>query len=427
MRVLFSVSPWPTHYASMVPLSWALQASGHEVRVLCAPSQTGPVTRAGLQPVPVLDGMDVAVHNRMSYVREALRGDWPYPWPPLHPVTGAVMDSLDDFDLAQYRRTAEPEYARRAAQGHDRAVRFARRWRPELVVHDPVSTEGQLVAHVLGVPAVLALWGPVGTHEAHGPELIPEDLSRSFERYGCGPFGADSIEYVIDPCPEALEPPVQACRLPVRFIPYNGGGLAPDWLDQPARGVRVAVTWSTALTSMSGPDSFILPRIVTALADLDAEVVLTATRDDVAALGAVPPSVRVLERCPLGPLLAHSDLVLHHGGAGSAMTALAAGVPQLAVTFAAEQARIAERVQEAGAGRHLPGHLASREAIRSAAEALLSRPDYRRTAWQLSEDNLRRPSPVRLVDRLVRLARGGPGPAAAQRCLATNSRMEAVM
>ncbi|MDQ1025058.1 UDP:flavonoid glycosyltransferase YjiC (YdhE family) [Streptomyces umbrinus] len=406
MRVLFSVSSWPTHYASMVPLGWALRASGHEVRVLCAPSQTDSVTRAGLQPVPVLDGMDVAVHNRMSYVREALSGNWPYPWLPLHPVTGAVMSALGDFDFADYRRTTEPEYARRAAQGHDRAVWFARRWRPDLVVHDPVSTEGPLAARDLGVPAVLALWGPVGTHEADGPDILAEEVSGSFERYGHGPFGADSIEYVIDPCPGALEPPVKASRLPVRFVPYNGGGIAPDWLDEPARGARIAVTWSTALTSMSGADSYLLPRIVAALAGLDAEVVLTGTPDDVAALGEVPPSVRVLENCPLSALLAHSDLVLHHGGAGSTMTALAAGVPQLAVTFASEQARVAERMSEAGAGRQLPGHLATREAIRSAVEELLDRPGHLRAAWRLREDNLRRPTPVRLVERLVRLTRG---------------------
>ncbi|MEU0131175.1 MULTISPECIES: nucleotide disphospho-sugar-binding domain-containing protein [unclassified Streptomyces] len=406
MRVLFSVSSWPTHYASMVPLGWALRASGHEVAVLCAPSQTDAVIRAGLRPVPVLDGMEVAVRNRMSYVREALRGEWPYPWLPLHPLTGAVMTSLDDFDLAEYRRTTEREFARRSAEGHDRAVGFARRWRPDLVVHDPVSTEGPLAARVLDVPAALALWGPVGTHEPDGPDILPEDPGRSFERYGHAPFSADSVDHVVDPCPGSLEPPVRASRLPVRFVPYNGGGTAPEWLDAPGPRPRIAVTWSTALTAMSGPRSYVLPVIVSALAGLDAEVVLTATREDVLALGTVPPSVRVLERCPLEALLAHSDLVVHHGGAGSAMTALAAGVTQLGLTFASEQARVAGRVCEAGAGLHLPGHLATREAIRSAAEDLLSGKARRVAAWSIREENLRRPTPARLVDRLLRLARG---------------------
>lgn len=406
MRVLFSVSSWPTHYAAAVPLGWALQAGGHEVRVLCPASQSEPVTRAGLLPIPVLDGMDVAVNNRMSYVREALRGDWPYPWLPLHPITGAPMSAIEDFDLAEYRRDVEPRYAARAARGHDEAVGFARRWRPDLVVHDPVSTEGLLAARVLGVPAALALWGPVGTHEGGGLDILAEDISHSFERYGFAPFGADTIEDVIDPCPAALEPPLRGRRLPVRFIPYNGGGIAPDWLDEPTGRPRIAVTWSTALTTMSGPNSYVLPRIVAALAGLDAELVLTATRDDVAALGEVPPNVRVLERCPLRLLLAHCDLVVHHGGAGSAMTALAAGVPQLAITFAREQARVGERLEAAGAGRHLPGHLATAGAIRAAGVESLTEPRYAKAADGLRADNASRPTPVRLAARLTELARG---------------------
>ncbi|WP_250305728.1 nucleotide disphospho-sugar-binding domain-containing protein [Streptomyces sp. A 4/2] len=407
MRVLFSVSSWPTHYAAAVPLGWALQAGGREVRVLCPPSQSGPVTRAGLLPVPVLDGMDVAVHNRMSYVREALRGEWAYPWLPLHPLTGAPMSALGDFDLAEYRRTVEPQYARRSAHGHDEAVRFARRWRPDAVVHDPVSTEGLLAARVLGIPAALALWGPVGTHEDRGLDILPQDLGHSFERYGCAPFGADAIEYVIDPCPSALRPPVRGERLPVRFVPYNGGGVAPEWLGAAGRTrPRIAVTWSTALTSMSGPRSYLLPRIVEALSGLDAELVLTATRDDVAALGDVPPDVRVLERCPLRLLLDHCDLVVHHGGAGSTMTALAAGVPQLAITFATEQTRVAERLTGAGAGLRLSGHPADAESIRAAAVELLGEPRYLKAAAGLREDNLRRPTPVELAARMEELARG---------------------
>lgn len=405
MRVLFSVSSWPTHYAAAVPLGWALQAGGHEVRVLCPRSQAGPVSQAGLLPIPVLDGMDVAVHNRLSYVWEALRGDWPYPWLPLHPLTGAPMATLADFDVAGYRRTIEPGYARRAAAGHDEAVRFARGWRPDVVVHDPVSTEGPLAARVLRVPAVLALWGPVGTHEPGGLDILSKDLSQSFERYGCGSFGADAIEWVIDPCPTAVAPPIRGGRLPVRYVPYNGGGVAPDWLYAPSLRPRIAVTWSTALTVMSGPHSYVLPRIVAALSDLDAEVVVTATRDDVAALGVVPPTVRVLERCPLRLLLDHCDLVVHHGGAGSAMTALALAVPQLAITFAREQARVGERLSAAGAGAHLPGHLATQEAIRASVMGMLAGPGHQRAADELCADNLRRPTPVQLAARLDGLVR----------------------
>lgn len=85
MRVLFTLSSWPTHYASMVPLGWALQAVGHEARVLCTPSQTGWVSAAGLNPTPILDGMNVVRRLRLQYYHEARDGVWPYPWLPPPP------------------------------------------------------------------------------------------------------------------------------------------------------------------------------------------------------------------------------------------------------------------------------------------------------------------------------------------------------
>src|SRR6185369_14381248 len=104
---------------------------------------------------------------------------------------------------------------------------------------------------------------------------------------------------VIDPCPPAVRPPTTAQRLPVRYVPYNFGGVFLTALDRPTTGRRICVTWSTALNAMVGPDAFVLPRIVDAVTALDVETVLTATHADAAALGPVPPSVRVLEQCPL--------------------------------------------------------------------------------------------------------------------------------
>jgi Protein of unknown function (DUF1205) len=406
MRVLFTVSSWPTHYLSMVPLGWALQTSGHEVRVLCAPSQVDPLTRVGLLAVPVLDGVDVAVQNRLDYYHEAVEGRWPYPWLPTHPLTGQPMSTLDDFDLAGYRRSVLPSLAARAARGFDRAVHVARWWEPEIVVHDPYSLEGLLAARVTGVPAALSLWGPIGTHEPEGPGLVPGDISDSFRRYGLGPFRPDLVDHVIDPCPASIAPAVTATRLPVRYVPCNMGGSLPAWARRPALRPRVCVTWSTALTTMSGPRSYALPDIIRGLSALNVELVVTATQADVAALGEVPPSVRVLTHCPLHLLLPACDAVVHHGGAGSTMTAVCAGVPQLALTFASEQVRNSARIAAAGAGRHLPGNLVTAGTIRDAMVDLLTTRSYRQAAAALRTQATRRPTPAELVETLDKLARG---------------------
>jgi UDP:flavonoid glycosyltransferase YjiC (YdhE family) len=400
MRVLFTVSSWPTHYAAMVPIGWALQAAGHDVRVLCTPSQVTSLSGAGLISVPILDSPADEVRLRLQYFAEAVDGVWPYPWLPLHPVTGAQMDSLDDFDITEFRERLLPRIAARAAASFDAAVEYTRAFRPDLILHDPANLDGLLAGLVTGVRTALALWGPVGTAEPEHMRLVPEDISGSFVRYGLGPLDLSMITTVIDPCPASLEPPLTAERVPVRYVPYNGSAPAPRWLLDPTDLPRVCVTWSTALSAMSGPRSFLLPEVVRALDGLDAEVVLTATAQDVAKLGPVPPTVRVLERLPLRLLLPTCSAVVHHGGSGSLLTSLWAGVPQLLPTFAAEQAASATRLAAAGAGVHLPGHLADASTIRKAVDDLLTDESYRRSAARLRDEMRLRPSPVDLVDQL---------------------------
>ncbi|MEV4754138.1 nucleotide disphospho-sugar-binding domain-containing protein [Micromonospora sp. NPDC049559] len=411
MRVLFTVSSWPTHYSAMVPYGWALQALGHEVQVLCAPSQVDSVGATGLVPVPLLDGMSVVLGNRLQYYRSAVDGTWPYPWLPLHPVTGVQLHRLGDFDLTDYRRRVEPELAARAGRSFDAAVEFVRWWRPDLVLHDPVSLEGLLAARVNRLPSALCLWGLTGTREAPEAAVVPEDFSGSFPRYGLHPDPVALVEHVVDPCPVSAAPPTSAVRLPVRYVPYNGSAPAPPWLAEPPDRPRVCVTWSTALSTMSGPNSYVLPRLVRALLDLDVEVVVAATVQDAAALGEVAGPVRVMPRLPLRLVAPTCAAVIHHGGAGSTMTSLWSGVPQLAVTFAGEQAAVGDRIAAVGAGRHLPGHLADRDAITTAVADLIRTGSYRMRAAALREEMLIRPTPVDLISTLEKLTANGCDPA----------------
>jgi hypothetical protein len=390
----------------MVPLGWALQASGHDVWVMCDESQVDTITRAGLTPAPVLHSLDVAVTNRLQYHQEAVDNVWRYPWLPLHPLTGAELSSLDEFDVQRYRREVEPERAARAERSFDAAVEFARAWRPDLVLYDSTSLEGLLVSQVLGVPAALVLWGLPGTHEAGHMCIMPPDISGSFPRYGLGELSLDMITHVVDPCPATLAPPVEATSLPVRYVPYNGAGAVPDWLLAPSPRRQVCVVWSTALTRMSGPRTYVLPEILRALSTVDCTVVCTLTPDDAKALGTVGPSVRLLSGLPLRLLLPRCDAVVHHGGAGTTMTALWAGVPQLALTFASEQAVSGGRMAAAGAGRHIFGELADQASIGAAVTDLLDSGTYRRRAALLRSEILLRHTPTELVGTLEKLASG---------------------
>jgi hypothetical protein len=409
---MFAVSSWAGHYYPMVPLGWALQAAGHEVRVVCAPSQTDAITRTGLTPVPVLDGMDMVFLTRLRYLWDAQAGNWPYPWRPLHPLTGEEVADLREFDFDKYMSENTASTFGAMIRSFDAAVRFAKTWQPDLVIHDPLAVEGALAAAAVKVPAVTHLWGTAGTHEAPsvGLQIVPDYPAGTFAKWKVGTLGPNAITHVIDVCPDELAPPTAATRLPARYVPYNGAGIAPAWVDEPSEKPRVCVVWGTSTTAMSGPKSFLLPTIVEAVAGLDVEVVVTATAEDLASLGPLPDGVRGAERCPLHVLLPTCAAVVHHGGAGCAMTALDAGVPQLALSFAIEQALNGERIANTGAGAHLPGHLATVDSIRAAVTDLLDKPSYAAAAADLRESAHARPAPAKLVAALVELATtGGTG------------------
>ncbi|MEV0001599.1 nucleotide disphospho-sugar-binding domain-containing protein [Micromonospora sp. NPDC050980] len=407
MRVMCTVSAWPSHYYPMVPVLWALRAAGHEVLVACPPSQAGPVSRAGLTPAPELGELAIPFLARLRNVWDAQAGTWPYDWVPPHPVTGADMSSLAEFGYADFARASRQLIAEPVARGGQAAIDLARRWRPDLILHEPLSMEGLLAARVVGVPSAVHLWGPVGTHE-DDPAIraVVEYPVGSFTPHRAGPLTLDTVTHVIDPCPAGLAPPVDATRLAVRYTPYNGPGTMPTWVLEPPERQRVTVVWGSSLTAMFGPPSLAVRLILAALADLDVEVLVGVAGQDLDGVGPTPANVRLLDGVPLHVALPGSAAVVHHGGAGCLMTSVAAGVPQLVLPTGMDQPANAARLAATGAAIRLPRAEATVQRIRDAVTSLLDVPEHRRAAQRLAARNEERPTPAGLVTDLEKLAAG---------------------
>ncbi|MEU9111218.1 nucleotide disphospho-sugar-binding domain-containing protein [Streptomyces sp. NPDC048483] len=411
MRVLFTTSDISTHWFPMVPLGWALQSAGHEVRLACTPRAAGQISRTGLTPLPVLDGPDHFFKARLARYRALTASGAPVePGTVLHPVTGEPMASLADFDIAEYAARNREHNLAMMRGSCDRIAAFARSWRPDLVVTEPQNVEGVLAAQLLGVPSVCHLFSTVGTHEP-GPGLgiVLEDHSDSFPRLGLPEMSADLIDHVIDPCPPGLGGACEAPRLPVRFVPYNGPGTAPDWAtERPAERPRVLVSWSTVVSKVWGRQTCRLPTILDGLAELDAEVVVAAAPEDRAELGTLPRNARLLETwAPLNQLLPACEAIVHHGGGGSMLAALVAGVPQLSLAITPEQAANGERLAADGAGLAADGRAATAGSVRGAVAALLGETRCRGGAAALRDAALAQPGPAELVGTLERLSRTG--------------------
>ncbi len=110
-------------------------------------------------------------------------------------------------------------------------------------------------------------------------------------------------------------------------------------------------------------------------------------RRDPAELGTLPRSVRVERWMPQAGVMAHASAMVGHGGSGSTLMALAAGVPLALVPLFVDGPSNARRVAELGAGIALergpdelagavaellmdPGHRAAASAVAAEISAL---------------------------------------------------------
>lgn len=227
MRVMFVVSDYAGHYAPMVPLGHALRAAGHEVRLVCGPAHAPVAALTGLPVAATSAGTDVdtvesARFGRWHAAMEA--GIAPSP-ALLHPATGEPISGLDP---AAWEAFAPGYFARMGERGRQRTrafAAFAREWRPDLVVHDLLSAEGLVAAHVSGAVAVCHLWGPTGTAETgYGLAALRPDIPAPLRAILGIDAGADLVTHVIDPCPAGIAPATDAVRLPVRYTPFPGAG-----------------------------------------------------------------------------------------------------------------------------------------------------------------------------------------------------------
>jgi UDP:flavonoid glycosyltransferase YjiC (YdhE family) len=123
MRVLFTSWAWRSHYFPSVPLGWAFSAAGHEVRVASQPALENTIVESGLPAVVV--GRD---HDLRAGIE---------------PANGELQQVLRNL-ATMLSNANEPMV--------DDLVRFARRWRPDLVVWDPMTFAGALAAKSIGAP-----------------------------------------------------------------------------------------------------------------------------------------------------------------------------------------------------------------------------------------------------------------------------------
>ncbi|WP_314621238.1 nucleotide disphospho-sugar-binding domain-containing protein [Streptomyces stackebrandtii] len=394
MRFLFTTFAWSSHYYPMVPLGWALQAAGHEVRVATTPSLVDAVVTTGLPAVAV--GQDIDIVSRAGSGKLHDHERWP-----------TDRDKLSGVQQQLVQRMAHTMIEVADAMADD-LVTFARSWQPDLIVHESITFAAPVAAEVLGIPTVAHAVGmpltPGMLVRKDGSPLSPAYV-RLYEKFGATPRTAPSAW--IDPCPPSMRVPGEttAPRLPVRYVPYNAPGAVPTWLIEPPTRPRVCITWGTSTVRMIGDAvTGLLSQVIEAVSGLGVDVVLTVSAATRAALGTVPDGVRVAESLPLHLLLPSCRAIVHQGGVGTALTAGVYGVPQLTVTQFSDQIAVGDMIAAGGAGRHLLHDDATVERITSHVIGLLDDQECRKAATLLQREIVSQPTPAAWVPKLVELA-----------------------
>jgi UDP:flavonoid glycosyltransferase YjiC (YdhE family) len=365
MRVLFSTTAGAGHFGPMIPVAHACQAAGHSVAVAAPSSFADSVADAGLAHLPFpdvpTDQMGAVFGRLPSLPREEAN----------RMVVGEIFGRLD-------AQAALPDAAR-SSSGTGRptsssAIRpSSARWsRPTRVGLPQVQ-----VAIDMGgfIPAM------ADTLDEPIREL--EQLAGHRRRRGAQRVLATST---FSSVPAVLDHPASGPVWRYRIDTSGSGPSLPaEWGD--ADAPLVYVSFGSVAGSMGRFDA-LYPAILEVLADLPVRVLMTTGKGyDPTRLDPRPANTWATSWWPQAAAMRAAALVVGHGGFGTTMTALAAGVPQLVLPlFSPDQFLNAERVEAVGVGVRLLGGLEALSGVPAAVRELLDQPGYAGAAHRVAAD-----------------------------------------
>jgi UDP:flavonoid glycosyltransferase YjiC (YdhE family) len=375
MRILITTSPGLGHILPTISFAHAARAAGHEV-LYAAGGYVDAVANAGLQIVDASPGTDygqvfTTVGAGLWQQMEAARDD---------------LRKTVEIALKMFAKVSEPTL--------ETVARVADKWQPDVVLHTPMQAAGQLAAGKLGVPLVMLELG-MGRSRGFGDmgRITYGELREHFERHGVAEAPTPAVTLSVTP-PSVRAPGQADSEWSMRYVPYNGGAVVPEWLLDKADRRRVLITLGTVVPHAGLGQ---LEPIIAAASKIDAEFVLALGDVDLTSLGELPGNVRPVGYLPLGALLSSCDAAIHHGGAGTTMTTVDAGIPQIVVPHGADQFLNADTVQENGLGQRAT----VADVDVALIERLLDDADWQANARQMRAEVHAMPSPSDVVDRLA--------------------------
>lgn len=172
--------------------------------------------------------------------------------------------------------------------------------------------------------------------------------------------------------------PANVCYVGPQLDDAASAAPGSPWAGTPGRPLVLVGLSSTVMRQES-----LLQRAADALGQLQVRGLVTTGPAVDPALIAAPPNVTVTRWVRHADVLPHCSAVITHGGHGTVMKALIAGVPLVVVPLGRDQPDNAARVVHAGAGTRLRKN-ASVSALRAATGRVIEDPRYRAAAGRMA-------------------------------------------
>lgn len=382
MRVLFGMPPMAGHARSLAPLADVLRAAGHDIVAVGRPNVVAGILSRHIPAFPVGRPLDI-----VGGILKAL------------PPGSSVQEMWGRSDGPEHLEGVAHHYVGYAEEVVDEVLAFARAWRPDVVVYDPLDFAARVAAAALGVPAVRHRWAtdPYGT--------ITEQEAINSLAAVCARLGIDSLEpaLVLDPCPPSLQLPGVAPGMPVRYVQDNGVGVVPEWTLAEADRPLVCVCPGTEALTLGGAPGF--RNALLALDGMDVDVIAAVNSANLDLLGELPSRIKVVDMVPLHMFLHQCAAIVHHGGAGCLLTSIAAGLPQLVLPVIADQYANGDQIAAYGAGLTLPTMTEQRdvEAVGQALKRLVTDESLAARARELQAEHAVQPDVFDAVTALEAL------------------------
>jgi len=381
VRILFSSLGSHGHTFPLLPLVIAAREVGHDVTFATTAQFASAITRYGVDHVP--GGMDMLEAFELANAGPSARRSPDFKPERVSRVFGSILPRRCAADLA-------PVIVDR---------------KPDLVVHELANPGAGLAAKVAGVPAVChsfgRMWRPTGPPEvlrAHLAE-VAADLGVDLPDGDLMPLGNPYL----DICPPSVQDPEfpvsPTVVVPLRPVPFSEPGELPPWVPE-HRKPLVYLTMGTAFGNIG-----VLRTTIAGLAALDVRVLVSAGPSVAAeAIGDTPDNVVVRQWLPQADILPHTDLVVHHGGAGTTMGTFATGVPHLVLPQGADQFSNADVVTAAGLGDQVLAADLTAEVVTAKARRLLTDGAVAAAVEAMAAEVAAMPSPVDVARGLSRYA-----------------------